>query len=68
MAETGLERPATPADLYLAPSRDEVDAGRPVLTGDIFENIVLPRIAGASLRLVLMRPCLMRTDGVKLAK
>ena len=68
MAETELECPDAAEDLYLAATRDEVETSRPVLTGDIFEDVVLPGIDGAGLGIVLTHPCSMRTDGVTLAK
>ena len=68
MSETELESPDAAEDLYLAATRDEVETSRPVLTGDIFEDVVLPGIDGAGHGIVLTHPCSMRTDGVALAK
>ena len=42
MAETELECPDAAEDLYLAATRDEVEASRPVLTGDVFEDVAIP--------------------------
>ena len=68
MAETDLECPDAAEDLYLAATRDEVETSRPVLTGDIFEDVVIPGTDGTDLGIVLTHPCSMRTDGVTLAK
>ena len=68
MAETELECPDAAEDLYLAATRDEVETSRPVLTGDIFEDVVIPGTDGTDLGVVLTHPCSMRTDGVTLAK
>ena len=68
MAETELECPDAAEDLYLAATRDEVETSRPVLTGDIFEDVVIPGTDGTDLGIVLTHPCSMRTDGVTLAK
>ena len=68
MAEAELECPDAAEDLYLAATRDEVEASRPVLTGDVFDDVVIPGIDGIGLGIVLTHPCSMRTDGVTLAK
>ena len=68
MADTGLECPDAAEDLYLAATRDEVESSRPVLTGDIFEDVDLPGMDSAGLGIVLTHPCSMRTDGVTLAR
>lgn len=68
MAEAELECPDAVEDLYLAATRDEVEPSRPVLTGDVFEDVVIPGVDGTGLGIVLTHPCSMRTDGVTLAK
>jgi len=67
LAETELECPDAAEDLYLAATRDEVETSRPVLTGDVFEDVAIPSIDGTGLGIVLTHPCSMRTDGVTLA-
>lgn len=68
MAEAELECPDAAEDLYLAASRGEVEPSRPVLTGDIFADVVIPGVDGTGLGIVLTHPCSMRTDGVALAR
>ena len=68
MAEAALECPDAAEDLYLAAKRDEVEAYRPVLTGDVFEDVAIPGVGGRGLGIVLTHPCSMRADGVTLAK
>ncbi len=68
MAEAELECPDAAEDLYLAATRDDVEPSRPVLTGDVCENVAIPGVDGSGLGIVLTHPCSMRTDGVTLAK
>ncbi|MCY3953250.1 MAG: hypothetical protein OXG69_12020 [bacterium] len=68
MTEAELECPDTAEHLYLAAALHEVEASRPVLTGDVFEDVVIPGVAGSGLRIVLTHPCSMRSDGVSLAR
>jgi len=68
LVETELECPDDAEDLYLAATRDEVDTSRPVLTGDVFEDVAIPGVDGTGLGIVLTHPCSMRTDGVTLAR
>ena len=68
MAGAELECPDVAEDLYLAATRDDVEPSRPVLTGDVFENMAIPGVDGSGLGIVLTHPCSMRTDGVALAK
>ena len=68
MAETELECPDAAEEFYLAATPDEVETSRPVLTGDVFEDVVIPGVDGTGLGIVLTHPCSMRTDGVTLAR
>ena len=67
MPQEVLESPDSSEHLYLAASSDQVPAARPVMTGDVFPDVVLPGIEGTSLAIVLTHPCSMRSDGVNLA-
>lgn len=62
-----LESPASPEHLYLAASSDEVPTARPVMTGDVFPDVIVPGVDDAGLAIVLTHPCSMRSDGVHLA-
>lgn len=55
------------AHLYLAKG-DEIVPGRPILTGDIFQDVQLEPGSSKSPRMVMMlhHPCSMRRDGIKL--
>ncbi len=67
MTEDALESPSSADELYLAASADEVEAARPVMTGDVFSEIEIPGTDGTGLGIVLTHPCSMRVDGVNLA-
>ncbi|HXG40090.1 MAG TPA: hypothetical protein VNJ28_04030 [Candidatus Limnocylindrales bacterium] len=55
-----LDRPSSADELYLARG-DEVEPYRPILTGDVFEGIVVPGTdADAGLAMVVAHPCSMR--------
>ena len=68
MPQEELECPESASDLYLAASPEEVEAARPVLTGDVFPGVVIPGVDGDGLGIVLTHPCSMRVDGVRLAR
>ena len=68
MSQEELECPASASDLYLAASSGEVEAARPVLTGDVFPSVTVPGVDGEGLAIVLTHPCSMRVDGVRLTK
>jgi hypothetical protein len=64
-----LESPRTPDDLYLARG-DDVCAARPVLTGDVLDDVEATEPDGSRARLSVMiveHPCSLRSDGVNLA-
>ncbi|MCX5601604.1 hypothetical protein OOK29_25980 [Streptomyces phaeochromogenes] len=64
-----MEKPDTPADLYWALG-DEVNPSRPILTGDVFEDVAVTDFDGTSIArtvMVLDHPCSLRSDGVNLA-
>ena len=67
MSGDALECPDAAEHLYLAASQDEVPTARPLMTGDVFTQIMVPGLDGAGLAIVLTHPCSMRVDGVKLA-
>lgn len=63
-----LESPHAPDDLYLARGNDVCDA-RPVLTGDVFDDVEVTEPDGSRTRLSVMlaeHPCSLRSDGVNL--
>jgi hypothetical protein len=63
-----LESPHTPDDLYLARGNDVCDA-RPVLTGDVFDDVEVTEPDGSRACLSIMiveHPCSLRSDGVNL--
>ena len=68
MSQEELECPDSASDLYLAASPDEVEAARPILTGDVFSGVTVPGLDGSGLAIVLTHLCSMRADGVNLAK
>lgn len=68
MPQEELECPDSASDLYFAASPDEVEAARPILTGDVFTGLTVPGLDGSGLAIVLTHPCSMRADGVKLAR
>lgn len=63
-----LEIPSPADDLFLARG-DEVNAHRPLLTGDVVADVPVP-VLGADNRTVVIiaHPCAMRTNGVDLAE
>ena len=67
MSQDALERPDAAEHLYLAASPEEVPLSRPLMTGDVFTDIVVPGLDNAGLAVVLTHPCSMRVDGVNLA-
>ena len=67
MSQDALERPDAAEHLYLAASPEEVPIARPLMTGDVFTDIVVPGLDNAGLAIVLTHPCSMRVDGVNLA-
>jgi len=67
LTEDALESPSSADELYLAASADEVEAARPVMTGDVFSEVEIPGTDGIGLGIVLTHPCSMRVDGVNLA-
>jgi hypothetical protein len=63
-----LESPRTPDDLYLARGDDVCDA-RPVLTGDVLDDVEVTEPDGSRARLSVIlveHPCSLRSDGVNL--
>ena len=68
MPQEELECPDSASDLYLAASPEEVEAARPVLTGDVFCGVAVPGAGGHGLAIVLTHPCTMRVDGVRLTE
>lgn len=64
----GLAVPSPADDLFLAQG-DEVNAHRPLLTGDVVAGVPVP-VLGADDRTVVIvaHPCAMRTNGVDLAE
>ena len=63
-----LESPRTPDELYLARG-DDVCAARPVLTGDIIDDVEVTEPDGSKTRRSIMlaeHPCSLRSDGVNL--
>lgn len=63
-----LESPRTPDDLYLARG-DDVSYARPVLTGDVVDDVEVTEPDGSRARLsvmILEHPCSLRSDGVNL--
>lgn len=63
-----LEKPRTPNDLYLARGDDVCDA-RPVLTGDVLDDVEVIEPDGSRTRrsvMVVEHPCSLRSDGVNL--
>lgn len=63
-----LEKPPTTDSLYLARG-DDVSEVRPVLTGDVFEEVEVSEPDGTLSRrsvMVVDHPCSLRTDGVHL--
>lgn len=67
MTDESLESPGSADDIYLAASPDEVQAARPIMTGDIFESVAVPGLPAPGMAIVLTHPCSMRSDGVQLA-
>jgi hypothetical protein len=64
-----LEKPRTPDDLYRARGDDVCDA-RPVLTGDVIDDVEVTEPDGSRARrsvMIIEHPCSLRSDGVKLA-
>lgn len=68
MTTERLECPVSAGDLYLAADITEVEAGRPIMTGDVFDDISIPGLDQAGLAIILTHPCSMRRDGVRLAE
>ncbi|MFF7259486.1 hypothetical protein ACFZCL_04220 [Streptomyces sp. NPDC008159] len=65
-----MEKPKDPADLYRALG-DEVNPSRPILTGDVFENVEVTNTDASVTRrtvMILDHPCSLRTDGVTLTE
>jgi hypothetical protein len=63
-----LESPRTPDDLYLARG-DDVCGARPILTGDVLDDVEVTEPDGSRARLSVMiveHPCSLRSDGVNL--
>jgi hypothetical protein len=63
-----LESPRTPDELYLARG-DDVCGARPVLTGDVLDDVEVTEPDGSRARLSVMlveHPCTLRSDGVNL--
>lgn len=63
-----METPEDPADLYRA-CGDEIVTARPVLTGDVFNEVKIIDTDGTThhkMVMVLDHPCSLRTDGVNL--
>lgn len=61
-----LQSPESEASLYHS-RHDEVSVARPVLTGDVFDDVAIPGLGDASgLAVILTHPCTMRKDGVHL--
>ncbi len=63
-----MEKPREDADLYRALGED-VNPARPLVTGDVFENVTVIDIDGSSSTrtvMILDHPCSLRVDGVNL--
>jgi hypothetical protein len=63
-----MEKPEDTADLYRALG-DEVNPARPILTGDVFENVEVINTDGTSTNrtvMILDHPCSLRKDGINL--
>lgn len=67
MTEATLESPDSASDLFLAAEISDVEARRPILTGDVFAGVQIPGLETPSLAIVITHPCSMRRDGVRLA-
>ena len=63
-----LQRPSAASELYLASAPEDVVPHRPLMTGDIFEDIEIPGLDGSGPATILTHPCSMRSDGVKLVR
>lgn len=62
-----LETPQSPDELYLARG-GEINAVRPIMTGDVLTGIDIPGMVGTSgLTIIVTHPCSLRSDGVQLA-
>lgn len=64
-----MERPQDPRDLYHA-CGDDIVAARPVLTGDVYEGVIVTETDGSKREITAMvfeHPCSLRVDGVNLA-
>ncbi|QGU03145.1 hypothetical protein CKALI_11505 [Corynebacterium kalinowskii] len=46
--------------------KDDIYAGRPILTGDVFENVFLEGSEGPKVVIVLQHPCSMRVKGTEI--
>lgn len=63
-----LEAPTSDDELYLARG-SEVTPARPLMTGDLISDVVVPGVSGApGLVVIITHPCSMRADGVSLAE
>jgi hypothetical protein len=63
-----MERPKDPRDLYHACGED-IAAARPVLTGDVYEDVTVIETDGSTrviTAMILDHPCSLRVDGVNL--
>jgi hypothetical protein len=63
-----MERPQDPHDLYHA-CGDDIVAARPILTGDVFEDVSIIDTDGTTRPITVMildHPCSLRADGVNL--
>jgi hypothetical protein len=62
-----LETYDDPSDLYLA-TGDDVNAFRPMFTGDIFSDVVVPGTNEAGLAIIIAHPCSFRVGGGRMAE
>lgn len=63
-----LEHPPTPDALYVASNPEDVEPNRPILTGDVFEDVLIPGVDDSGMAIVITHPCSMRRDGVNLTE
>lgn len=54
-----LEAPESPSELFLA-TGEEVSEARPLLTGDVLQEVEIPGLEGSGDALILAHPCSMR--------
>ena len=67
MTQDRLESPPSTDSIYLASSVEEVEEARPILTGDVFEELDIPGVDQVGYGMIVTHPCSMRADGVRLS-